>query len=184
MTSMMLVASTTISTGTWILIGVLVVIGLSFLALFGPLFGLWLQALAAHADVRMFDLIGMRLRKVDPEMIVLARIQAVRAGLGVSTEELESHYLAGGRPVDVIRAMIATSRADIDLTWKLATAIDLAGRNVLTEAQTAISRKGLCIPGSEGGDDVPGAGVEDGVEAEMALRPPPSFESDEGERAP
>ncbi|MCK4601969.1 MAG: flotillin-like FloA family protein, partial [Phycisphaerae bacterium] len=77
----------------WLLGGIIVLAVIVFLSLFGPLFGLWLQALAAKAGVGIRELIGMRFRKVNPQIIVLSRIQAVRAGLDLSTNELESHYL-------------------------------------------------------------------------------------------
>ena len=79
---LMATTETGISAGLWVLIGILVLIGLIFLILFGPLFSLWLQALAAHAGVGIFQMIGMRLRKVNPRIIVLSRIQAVRAERG------------------------------------------------------------------------------------------------------
>ena len=117
--------------GTMILIALGILALFVFLGLFGPLFGLWIQALSARANVGIAALIGMRLRKVNPRVIVLSRIQAVRAGIDVTTEELESHYLAGGRPVNVVNALIAANRANIKLTFQLATAIDLAGRDIL-----------------------------------------------------
>ncbi|MCP4379057.1 MAG: hypothetical protein GY794_23145, partial [bacterium] len=83
---------------------ILLIAVLVFLVMFGPLFGLWIQALAAHANVGIFQLIGMRLRKVHPATIVIARIQAVRAGIDLSTDQLETHFLAGGRPTNVVRA--------------------------------------------------------------------------------
>ncbi len=93
--------------------------------------GLWLQARLSGAKVSIPQLIGMSLRKVNSRTIVVNRITAMRAGVQVTTEDLESHYLAGGRVPNVVRAMIAANRANIDLSFKVATAIDLAGRDIL-----------------------------------------------------
>ena len=86
---------------------------------------LWLQAYFSRADIKLSELIGMWLRKVDPRSIVLSKITAVQAGLSLTTKDLESHYLAGGRVPNVVRALIAANRANIDLELKTATAIDL-----------------------------------------------------------
>ena len=112
------------------MIAVLVVLLIIILVVVGILWrfiGLYIRAWISGASVGMFDLIGMSLRKVNPLAIVNARIQAVRAGLDVTTPEMESHVLAGGDVVRVINAMIAASKANIDLSWQIATAIDLAG---------------------------------------------------------
>ena len=154
----------------WIILGVLVILGLIFLGLFMPLFGLWIQALAAHAGVGIFQLIGMRLRKVSPGAIVLARIQAVRAGLPISTDELESHYLAGGRPTNVVRALIAANRANIDLSWKTATAIDLAGRDILDAVQTSVNPKVIDCPNPAGGRMTIDAVAKDGIQVKAKAR--------------
>ena len=94
-----LAAADGMSAGWWVLIAIAVVIVLVFLALFVPAFGLWIQALSAGARVGFIDLIGMRLRKVNPHVIVLSRIQAVRAGLELSTKELETHYLVFNKSI-------------------------------------------------------------------------------------
>ena len=106
-------ASKALGPGTWVLLGVLFVVGVVFLALFGPAFSLWIQALSAQAKVGILELVGMRLRKVNPQVIVLSKIQAVRAGLTPTTADLENHLLAGGRPLNVVRALIAANRANI-----------------------------------------------------------------------
>jgi len=149
---------------------ILLVIVLAFLALFAPLFGLWIQALSAHANVGMFQLIGMRLRKVHPATIVIARIQAVRAGIDLDTEQLETHFLAGGRPMNVVRALIAANRADIELGWQLATAIDLAGRDILEAVQTSVNPKVIDCPNPATGKVTIDAVAKDGIQVKAKAR--------------
>ena len=156
--------------GAWILLGLAVLAGLVFLGLFGPLFGLWIQALSAKAGVGILELIGMRLRRVNPNLIVLSRIQAVRAGLQLGTSDLESHYLAGGRPMNVVRALIAANRANIDLGWKTATAIDLAGRDILDAVQTSVNPKVIDCPNPASGKTTIDAVAKDGIQVKARGR--------------
>jgi uncharacterized protein YqfA (UPF0365 family) len=154
----------------WVVVGILGLIGLFLLLVILPLLGLWLQALFARAGVSIGSLIGMRLRKVNPYVIVLSRIQAVRAGLQLSTVELESHYLAGGRPVNVVRALIAANRANIPLTWKTATAIDLAGRDILDAVQTSVNPKVIDCPNPAKGAEYIDAVAKDGIQLKVKAR--------------
>src|SRR5689334_12797431 len=111
-----------------ILLVVLIGAGIFLIILFFVIFqffSLWVQALVSGARVKLMDLIMMKFRKVDPRTIVFNRISAKKAGLEISTNQLESHYLAGGRVTNVVRAMIAADKAKIDLPWDRATAIDL-----------------------------------------------------------
>jgi len=149
---------------------ILLIIVLAFLAMFGPLFGLWIQALSANAKVGIFQLIGMRLRKVHPASIVIARIQAIRAGIDLNTEQLETHFLAGGRPMNVVRALIAANRADIELGWKLATAIDLAGRDILEAVQTSVNPKVIDCPNPATGKLTIDAVAKDGIQVKAKAR--------------
>jgi len=149
---------------------ILLVIVVAFLAMFGPLFGLWIQALSANAKVGIFQLIGMRLRKVHPASIVIARIQAIRAGIDLNTEQLETHFLAGGRPMNVVRALIAANRADIELGWKLATAIDLAGRDILEAVQTSVNPKVIDCPNPATGKLTIDAVAKDGIQVKAKAR--------------
>src|SRR3954467_9840339 len=87
--------------------------------------GLYVRAMVSGAHVTFADLVGMRIRNVNPLIIVNSRIQAMRPGLQVSSREMESHVLAGGNVMRVINAMIAATKANIDLNWNVATAIDL-----------------------------------------------------------
>lgn len=113
---------------------------------------LWLRAFASRAQVRMVDLIGMTLRKVQSRTIVDAKIMAMQAGiethpeLGITTRRLEAHYLAGGNVPRVINAVIAAQRADIDLDFDRAAAIDLAGRDVLAAVKTSVYPKVIDCP--------------------------------------
>ena len=112
-------------------------IGLAILVILAQFFSLWLQAFMSNASVSLLDLIGMRLRKVDMRTIVISKIQMVKAGIHeITTNDLESHYLAGGRVPNVSRAIIAANRAAIDLDWKKACAIDLAGRDIIDAVNT------------------------------------------------
>jgi uncharacterized protein YqfA (UPF0365 family) len=112
----------------------------------GRYVNLWVQAWLSDAHVSFFSLIGMQLRKVDPKSIVLARIQSVKAGLDVSTNQLETHYLAGGRVRSVVNALIAAHRAKIELPWDTACAIDLAGRDILDAVQMSVTPKVIDCP--------------------------------------
>ncbi|GAG03203.1 unnamed protein product, partial [marine sediment metagenome] len=157
---------------TWAWV-VLVLIGLPIaviVLMLVPLFGLWIQALSARAGVGIFALIGMRLRRVNPRLIVLSRIQAVRAGLELTTEELESHFLAGGRPMNVVRALIAANRANINLGWQLATAIDLAGRDILEAVQTSVNPKVIDCPNPQSGKTTVDAVAKDGIQVKAKAR--------------
>ncbi len=121
--------------------------GLVFLVLFGRYFKLWLRGFVSRAAIGPFSLVFMSLRKVNPNVIVEAKITAVQAGLPpISTGSIEAHYLAGGNVRNVIRALIAAQRAKIDLDWQTATAIDLAGRNVLEAVQTSVDPKVIDCP--------------------------------------
>ncbi|WP_019850551.1 MULTISPECIES: flotillin-like protein FloA [Desulfitobacterium] len=108
--------------------------------------GLWISALAAGVNVGIFTLIGMRLRRVTPSRIVNPLIKAHKAGLHVTTAQLEAHYLAGGNVDKVINALIAAERAAIPLQFERAAAIDLAGRDVLEAVQMSVNPKVIETP--------------------------------------
>jgi len=159
---MTLVAMSGPMTAVLVVLGVVVLIVLLLLAQF---FSLWLQAYMSRADVRLGDLIGMRLRKVDMRTIVLSKIRAVRAGMDVTTVEMENHYLSGGRVPTVVTALIAANRAAIELSWKTATAIDLAGRDILDAVQTSVNPKVINCPGTDAvrGTDKLDSVAKDGI---------------------
>lgn len=107
---------------------------------------LWISALAAGVRVSIFTLIGMRLRRVIPNRIVIPLIKSHKAGLNVEISQLESHYLAGGNVDRVVNALIAAQRANIELTFERAAAIDLAGRDVLEAVQMSVNPKVIETP--------------------------------------
>jgi len=153
--------------------GVLIIIGIVVLvvALIVLKFArLWLQAYFSRADVRLSDLIGMWLRRVDSRTIVLSKITAVQAGIQLTTKDLESHYLAGGRVPNVVRALIAADRANIDLTFKTATAIDLAGRDILDAIQTSVNPKVIDCPDPKKGKETIDAVAQDGIQLRAKAR--------------
>ena len=107
---------------------------------------LWIAAFASGAYVGLFTLVGMRLRRVPPGTIVTARISAVKAGLDISVNDLEAHFLAGGNVVNVVNAMISADKANIVMPFKRAAAIDLAGRDVLAAVKMSVIPKVIETP--------------------------------------
>jgi len=107
---------------------------------------LWIAALASGAHVGLFTLVAMRLRRVPPKSIVEPRISAVKAGLQIPLNLLEGHYLAGGNVQAVVVALISADKANIDLKFERAAAIDLAGRNVLEAVQMSVNPKVITTP--------------------------------------
>ncbi|MEF8719096.1 MAG: flotillin-like protein FloA [Candidatus Accumulibacter necessarius] len=124
---------------------VIVVAVLAFVLYLVPI-PLWIAAWASGAYVGLFTLIAMRLRRVPPTTIVTARISAVKAGIDISLNDLEAHFLAGGNVVRVVNAMISADKANIPLPFKRAAAIDLAGRNVLEAVQMSVLPKVIETP--------------------------------------
>jgi uncharacterized protein YqfA (UPF0365 family) len=128
---------------------VLGVLGSMIVVMYGKM---WLQAYASRANVSIWSLIGMSLRRVDSRIVLRGKIMAVQAGIGqeqetgVTTRRLEAHYLAGGDVLKVIRSIIAAHRADIDLDFDRAAAIDLAGRDVVDAVQTSVNPKVIDCP--------------------------------------
>ena len=129
-----------------LLLIVAVIIAIILLAFIAKFFSLWLQALFSRAGVSMFSLIGMRLRKVPPKVIVDSRILSCKAGMPVDTNLLEAHYMSGGNVIRVVQALIAANKANIKLDFKQAAAIDLAGRNVLEAVQMSVNPKVIETP--------------------------------------
>ena len=125
--------------------------------------GLWISARAAGVDVSIFNLIGMRLRRVPASEIVLPLIKANKAGLDVNVNQLEAHYLAGGNVDRVIDALVAAHRARIDLSFERGCAIDLAGRNVLEAVRMSVNPEVIETP-------VVSAVAKDGIELKVKAR--------------
>ncbi|MBX3418260.1 MAG: flotillin-like protein FloA [Pirellulaceae bacterium] len=166
---------------TFILYGALIVlglgIGLAMIVAIGAYGNLWLQAFTSSADVSLLSLIGMQFRQVRPQLIVNAKIMAAQAGLdinrrtGISTQRLEAHYLAGGDVIRVVNAIIAAQRADIDLDFDRAAAIDLAGRDVLDAVKTSVYPKVIDCPDTQrSGKNFLSAIARNGVELKIRAR--------------
>jgi uncharacterized protein YqfA (UPF0365 family) len=112
----------------------------------GSAISLWVQALVSGAHVGLFNIVFMRFRKVPPKLIVTSKIMAVKAGLDFSTDSLESHFLAGGNVSRVVQALIAADKANMELEFNRAAAIDLAGRDVLQAVQMSVNPKVIETP--------------------------------------
>ena len=108
--------------------------------------GLWIAAVAAGAPLRILELIGMRLRRVNPNVIVKGLISLHKAGLRITASELEAHYLAGGNVLNVASALIAADKARIELSFQRASAIDLAGRDVFEAVQVSVNPRVITTP--------------------------------------
>ncbi len=166
--SIMLLALDTVIIGALVLGGIVVLFLLFFIFQF---VGLWIQALVSGAPVRLIDLIMMKFRKVNAREIVYNRISAKKAGINIPSDDLESHFLAGGRVTNVVRAMIAADRAKIDLSWEGATAIDLAGRDILAAVKTSVDPKVIDVPQpSAGGKSTIDAVAKDGIQLKAKAR--------------
>ena len=159
--------------GLILILILLLVVGIPLLIFFILLvtfFRLWIQAIFARADVKLSELIGMWLRKVDPKTIVISKITAIQAGLKLTTKDLESHYLAGGRVPNVVRALIAANRANIPLSLQTATAIDLAGRDILDAVTTSVKPKVIDCPDPAKGRETVDAVAQDGIQLKAKAR--------------
>ncbi|WP_461201081.1 flotillin-like protein FloA [Anoxybacillus sp. TBDG-1] len=128
---------------------------------------LWISALASGVPISIFTLIGMRLRRVIPSRVINPLIKAKKAGLDVTINQLESHYLAGGNVDRVVNALIAAQRANINLTFERCAAIDLAGRNVLEAVQMSVNPKVIETPFISG---VAMDGIEVKAKARITVR--------------
>ena len=169
---MSLILADSDSFSPWV-IGVVIVILIVLLIFFAVILqfmGLYIRAYVSGARVSLFELIGMRLRKVNSTVIVNARIQASRAGLHILQPEMESHMLAGGDVQRVILAMIAANKANIALDWKTATAIDLAGRDILEAVQTSVNPKVIDVPNPAFGQPTIDGVAQDGIQLRVKAR--------------
>lgn len=134
--------------GTILLIGgvILLLFVLVFVFTFMRYIGIWISAKLSNVNVGFFQLFFMQLRRVPPTVIVNALITAYKAGIDISRDELEAHYLAGGRVNTVVNALISAEKANIPLNFKEATAIDLAGRDVFEAVQMSVNPKVIESP--------------------------------------
>jgi len=140
----MLLAANTL---TMVLVGVGLLVVLILALVIFKYFNLWLQCITTNAKVNFISLVAMSLRKINPRVIVQSKIAAVQSGLmAIETRELEAHYLAGGHVVKVVRAMIAADRANLPLDFRVATGIDLAGRDILDAVQMFVKPRVIDCP--------------------------------------
>jgi len=143
------------------LAGILII---SFVGIFFYFLGVWIRALTSGARVSIASLIGMKLRHVPPSLIVDARIRLVKSGLGLETDPLEAHYLAGGDVINVVNALIAANKANIALDFQTASAIDLAGRDVFEAVTMSVNPKVIdCPDPTKGGTGWLDAVAKDGI---------------------
>lgn len=153
---------------------VVVIFLLIFLAMFAQFISLWIQCWMTGARISFPHLIMMYIRRVNPTEIVRAKIMAVQAGLTdhypIATKDMESHFLAGGNVMKVIRALIAANRADIDLDWQTAQAIDLAGRDILEAVRTSVYPKVIDCPDSRKTQGTLEAVAADGIQLKVRAR--------------
>lgn len=149
---------------------VLAVLSFILVIILGRFISLWFQALVSGTPISLFNIVGMSLRKIPPRIIVNAHINAYKAGLKqFNVADLETHYLAGGRVLDVVAALIAAEKANIPLDWKRATAIDLAGRDILDAVRTSVNPKVIDCPDRSRGDYITGV-AKDGVQLKCRAR--------------
>ncbi len=152
------------------LIVVASVIALIFVFILMRFFGLFIRALASGAPVGMIKLLGMKLRKVNPAIIVDSRIMLAKAGLPTDTDQLETHFLARGNILRVCTALIAASKASIELSFQQAAAIDLAGRDVLEAVKTSVNPKVIDCPDPSKGRMTIDAVARDGIQLKAKAR--------------
>jgi len=143
-----------------------VILALAALVLVGIFFSFlstWIRALTSGARVTLFTLVAMKLRRVPPKLMVDARIRLVKAGMDMSTNQLEAHFLAGGNVINVVQALIAADKANIELSFQQAAAIDLAGRDVYDAVRTSVNPKVIDCPDPAKGTNMLDAVAKDGI---------------------
>lgn len=157
-------------------VALMVIVGLLVIfAIFASYFSLWIQSVLTGAGITLLDLVGMTFRKVNAKTIVRSKIMAVQAGLGeeqgLTSKALEAHYMAGGNVPLVIRSLVAASKAKIvKLSFREATAIDLAGRNILEAVQTSVYPKVIDCPARGGNKDTLDANARNGIQLRVKAR--------------
>ncbi|MBA3849120.1 MAG: hypothetical protein C0502_03890 [Opitutus sp.] len=155
----------------------IIVLGVAGLILFGIIisfFSVWLRARLAGAPVSMINLIAMRLRQVPYSLVTDARITARKAGIDISVDEIEAHFLAGGNVIPTIQALIAAEKAGISLNWNRACAIDLAtkgsGKSVVEAVRTSVDPKVIDCPNPEAGRTTIDGVAKDGIQVKVKAR--------------
>lgn len=146
-----LIAITELGSQMTFLLIILAILSMGILLMLFRSISLWFRAFVSGTPIPLLKIIGMSLRKIPPQLIVNARITAYKAGLKhITVDDLETHYLAQGNVIDVVRAQIAADKAQIALDWRQATAIDLAGRDVLDAVRTSVYPKVIDCPPQAG----------------------------------
>jgi uncharacterized protein YqfA (UPF0365 family) len=151
----------------YVLIGIVAV---AFAAIFLKFFGLWFRALLSGAYISIGRLIGMWIRRVKGRVIVDSRIMLTKGGIKVDSDQLETHYLAGGDVIRVSKALIAANKANIPLTFQRAAAIDLAGRDVLDAVKTSVNPKVIDCPSPDQPKGTIEAVSKDGIQLRAKAR--------------
>lgn len=153
-----------------LIVFILVLIAIIVLSILARFISLWFQAFVSGTPVSIFNIVGMSLRKIPARVIVTAYINAHKAGLKeVSVPDLETHVLAGGNVSNVVRALIVADKANISLTWRQATAIDLAGRDILSAVRTSVNPKVIDCPDKTHGEYIT-AMAKDGIQLKTRAR--------------
>src|SRR3990167_1898385 len=156
--------------GVSVVIFIIAIIAIVILSILGRFISLWFQAFVSGAPVAFFSIVGMSLRKIPSRVIVTAYINSHKAGLKeISVADLETHVLAGGNVSNVVKALIAADKANIPLTWKQATAIDLAGRDILAAVKTSVNPKVIDCPDMVHGEYIT-AVAKDGIQLKTRAR--------------
>jgi uncharacterized protein YqfA (UPF0365 family) len=165
-----MLAEVDLSSGIYLLFFVLAIVAIIIVSVVAKFLGLWFQAFVSGTPISLFNIVGMSMRKIPPRVIVNARINTFKAGIKtITVADLETHYLAGGNVGNVVRAMIAADKANIPLTWRQATAIDLAGRDILDAVRTSVNPKVIDCPDSKHGEYII-AVAKDGVQLKCRAR--------------
>jgi uncharacterized protein YqfA (UPF0365 family) len=151
----------------YVIIGIIILI---FIAFFLKFFSLWFRALLSGAHIAMGRLVGMWIRRVRSTVIVESRIMLTKAGIKTDSDQLETHYLAGGDVFKVSKALVAANKANIPLTFQKAAAIDLAGRDVLDAVRTSVNPKVIDCPNPKKGRITIDAVAKDGIQLKARAR--------------
>jgi len=146
------------------------IVAVAFIAVFFKFFGLWFRALLSGAHIGIGRLIGMWIRRVKGRLIVDSRIMLTKAGIQVDSDQLETHFLAGGDVIRVSKALVAANKANIALNFQRAAAIDLAGRDVLDAVKTSVNPKVIDCPHPVGGKVTIDAVAKDGIQLQAKAR--------------
>lgn len=155
----------------------IIILGIAALIVFGIIvsfFSVWLRARLAGAPVSMLNLVAMRLRQVPYALVTDARVTARKAGIDITIDEIEAHYLAGGNVIPTVQALIAAEKAGIALNWNRACAIDLAtkgsGKSVVEAVRTSVDPKVIDCPNPEGGRTTIDGVAKDGIQVKVKAR--------------